>query len=148
VAELTVLGSDWRRADHSVWAFIVSGWIGEPATVRAKDSVIERTAGRRYRQRVKDIRVVPLTLTLKAATQAGILALQLEIADVLDGTAALGAVVVADGYRGLAAGQTATLSSCYVENAIIKERVIETRVVYSVQIVSIANPPEWVLAGP
>lgn len=145
---LTWKGTNLRRSDKSVWAWIVRGWLDEPAIVVGEDDRGTAAEGRERGGRTKDRRPVILQVQLKAATAEAMLALQVELAALWDSDDVGGNLVALNGYRGLATGQTATLASTQVVNVIPSASLTETQRQYSVELESIASPPDWQLAGP
>ena len=145
MAELTFRGVDLRRADKSVWFWIERGWFDDIPTVRGVDTTVPGRAGRTRRNRKADTRPLLLNGRLKAATAADFLALVQEMAAIWDPTLNPGSLVAGDQYRGLASGQTATISARTVNIAPDPAQTPFHRK-YSWQLESIANPPAWVLA--
>lgn len=150
MAEFTANGIDLRRADGSVWSWIRRGWVDEPAEHRGTDQAPPGRPGR-FRPaglttRIADRRVVQVQTVVKATTAAGFLALVQSLkANVWNPALDPYAVVLGDGYRGLGAGQTATLTAQFV-NVIPVAQQTEFWREYSWELESIANPPEWVIA--
>lgn len=145
MAELTFKGSNLRRADKSVWFWIAHGWIDEAVEVRGEDRIVALRHGQLGGPRWKSKRKPELRGRLKAATSAGMLTLQQELLTIFDPTVR-GALVVGDGYKGLAALQTATLSDCLPLSVIGADVHTGFHRLYTVTMESIAVPPEWVIA--
>lgn len=145
MAELTWRAVDLRRTDGSVWTWIERGWLDEPADHRGEDTPLPGKPGRARGNRVADRRVIVMRTHLKAATRAAMLALQQEMAALWNPSLDPGALVLADGYRGLGAGQTATLQAAFV-NVTPAAAFTEYHREYSVQAECIADPPNWVIA--
>jgi hypothetical protein len=145
VAELAADGIDLRRADGSVHFWIARGWLDDMAVVRGKDTIVSSRPGRTARNRVKDFRRIMLSGRVQAATPAAFLALILELDDVWTAARAPWNLVAGDEYRGLAAGQTATIAVRTV-NLIPAPALTEFGRNYSWELESVANPPEWTIA--
>ena len=142
---------DLRRADGTVHSWIKRGWLDEPADHDGTDQAPPGTPGM-FRPNLTGVptriarkRVVVIETVLHTATAEDMLPLVLEMRAVWDPTVHSFDLVVADGYRGLAVGQTATLAVQFV-NTVPQPQMTEFRRVYTWEVVSIANPPEWVLA--
>lgn len=145
MAELAFKGTNLRRADKSVWFWIVHGWLDEQVEVEGEDAEVSLRHGLDPNPRWKRRRPVELRGRLKAGTPAGMLTLQQEILTLFDPTVR-GALVVADQYKGLGSGQTATLSSVLPLAVTGADPYIGTHRLYTVTMESIAVPPEWVIA--
>ena len=141
---------DIRRTDETVHSWIKSGWLDEPAEHDGTDQAPPGTPGM-FRPNLTGVptriarrRVVVIHTVLKTATAEDMLALVLEMRAIWDPTVHSFDLVADDGYRGLAVDQTATLSVQFV-NVVPQPMMTEHRREYSWEVVSIANPPEWVL---
>lgn len=144
MAELSYRATDVRRADGSFYLWIARGWVDEPADVRGADGVVALKAGRRVNPRYKDRRVVELRGQLKAATAAAMFTLANELRTLFDPTIT-GALVAGDLYRGLGAGQTATLQARTI-NVVPGDRTTGFHRLYTIELECVASPPEWVVA--
>lgn len=147
MAELAFKGVDLRRADGSVWFWLVHGWVDELATVEGEDREVALRHGMDPHPRLKRRRKIELRGALKAATWAGMLALQQEMLTTFDPTAR-GSLVVADEYKGLGAGVTASLTSVLPIALTPAADQTEFHRLYTATMESIAVPPEWSFAGP
>ena len=143
MAELAFRGTNLRRADKSVWFWIVHGWIDEQVEVEGEDQRVAERHGLDQNPRWKVRRPVELRGRLKAGTLAGKLALEQEILALFDVTVR-GSLVVADGYRGVTT--SATLSSVLPLSVSGADPFIGTHRIYTVTMESVAVPPEWVIA--
>jgi hypothetical protein len=148
VAELTGDSVDLRRADESVWFWLQRGWLDDPAEVDGENDIIDQAEGEVPRPRKRRRRKLELRGQIQAATDADFLDLILELEPFLFNLAAdPWPLVVGDEYRGLAAGQTATINVRSVSVA-PSDSQLTFRRGYSVALVSVDSPPEWVIAGP
>lgn len=147
MAKLAFKAVDLRRTDGSVHFWIVHGWVDELATVDGEDREVALRHGLDPNPRLKRIRKVELRGHLEAATWPDMLALQQEMLTTFDPTAR-GSLVVGDEYKGLAAGQTATLADVWPLALTPASSQTEFSRDYTLTMVSIAVPPEWEFAGP
>lgn len=147
MAELAFKANDLRRADASFKFWLVHGWVDELAETEGEDRPVSLRHGLRNMPRWKRFRKVELRGLVEAATWGDMLALQQELLTIFDPTVR-GSLVVADQYKGLAAGQTATLTSVLPLSCTGAEAQTEFNRLYTVTLRSTAVPPEWVFAGP
>lgn len=152
MAELTANSVNLRRADGSMWWWIERGWRDDPAIAEGSDDIIAQAEGRVPRGRKRRFRRVDLRGQLKGlgatptAVDAAFLALVEEIDDSLLSTVAdPWPLVLGDQYRGLAAGQTATLNVRTI-NVLPSPGPLSYRRIYTVTVESVDSPPEWVIA--
>lgn len=148
MAELTGDGLNLRRADASVHFWIARGWLDEPAEVRGKDDIIPGAEGRVVRGRKRDRRVIELRGSIVGVdgTEAAFLALLDELRPIFfDASADPWPLVAADGYRGLGAGETATIN-VRVVNVTPGPNVLTWRGIYAIELESVDSPPEWARA--
>ncbi len=145
MAELTHRTVDIRRANGSVYFWLARGWIDDIASVRGVDDIIPQASGRDVQPRRKDVLRLELQGQIKAATEADFLALVLEMSAVWDPTLDPGPLVAADGYRGLAIGETATRNARTI-NVVPGSRQIGTHRLYTWELECVDSPPEWVIA--
>jgi hypothetical protein len=148
MAELSGAAIDLRRANDTVWWWIHRGWLDDPASVEGTDDTIGQAEGRVPRGRKRRFRKIELRGQIRAATDADYLALLLELRPIFfDLSQDPWPLVVGDQYRGLAAGQTATINVRTVSVA-PAETLLTFRRAYSVELHSVDSPPEWVIATP
>lgn len=151
MAELAANATDIRLADGSRYFYIVRGWLDDIPAVRGEDDDAPGRPGRIQGNRVAQLRRIILQGQLKgsgateAAAQASFLALVQGMATLWDPTADPWNLVAGDLYRGLAAGQTATIAVRTV-NLVPSHEFNGFRRTYSWELECIANPPAWVLA--
>lgn len=147
MAELAANGHDLRRADRSVYWWIVRGWLDDSAEVRGEDDIIPSAEGRLTRPRLGDSRRLEIRGQIAGATDAEFLTLVQELAPMLfDRSADPWPLVAADGYRGLASGKTATINVRTV-NITPDPGLLSYRRIYAVELESVDSPPEWVLSS-
>ena len=154
MAELTADSVDLRRADGSVWWWIQRGWLDDPAMVDGDDDTIAQAEGRVPRGRKRRVKRLELRGQVKGlgATPTDADAAFLARIGELDGAlfnlaADPWPLVVADQYRGLAAGQTATINVRTI-NILPDAGLLSHQRIYTAVLESVDSPPEWVLAGP
>lgn len=152
MAELTGGGINLRRSDNSVFFWIARGWLDEPAEVRGEDTTVPGLEGQIVRDRKRHKRTIELRGQIRGTgaseqmAAAAHLALAVELEPIFfDLTAAPWALVAGDGYRGLAAGQTATINVRTV-NVTPDARGLAYAKTYVIVLESIDSPPEWVIA--
>ena len=144
MAELVFRSVNIRRTNRSIYFWIADGWIDAIPAVRGVDTVVPGRHGRTERNRMKDYRRVVLNGSIKAATTAAFYALLQEMDDIIDPSLAPADLVVADGYKGLGGGVTATLVARTL-NFIGEEQETELHRLYTWELECTENPPEWTI---
>jgi hypothetical protein len=148
MAELTGNAVNLRRADESVWFWIQRGWRDDPADVDGDDDVIAQAEGEVPRGRMRRRRKIELRGKVQGATDADFLVLILELEPFLLTKAAdPWPLVIGDQYKGIGAGQTDSIN-VRTFNVTPAADQLTWRRLYTVELLSVDSPPEWVLAGP
>jgi hypothetical protein len=151
MAELTKGGVDIRRSDVKIYFWITRGWLDDIPSVRGVDALVVGTPGRLTGNRLADTRRLLLNGQIKGAgatealAQADFHALLSSMLTVWDPDGDPENLVVADGYRGLGVGQTATISVRTV-NVIPAGEFNGFRRKYSWELECVSDPPAWVIA--
>ena len=146
MSELSADGVDIRRADGSIYFWIHRGFLDDVASVRGEDDIIPSAAGMAPRPRIKHRRIPELRGQIKGADDAAYLALVAEVQDTLFNLAAdPWPLVVADGYRGLGPGVTATLMVRTISVTPAAD-LLTYRRGFAFVLESVDSPPEWVIA--
>lgn len=148
---LTYRAVQLRRADRSMLLELDPGTLAGKAKQRGEDWIIESRSGRIERPRVDDVRVVELAGWIRGigATHADRIVSYRALVDELDTIflPTFGDLVASAPYLGIPTGQTRTLSVRWVSTAWGRlEAGYFQRL--SVELESISNPPDWVVAGP
>jgi hypothetical protein len=146
MSELTGDAINLRRADRSVYFWIARGWRDDPALVDGTDDTIGQAEGRVVTGRKRRVRRVDLRGQVKGATDAAFLALVIELEPIFFNMAVdPWPIVIGDGYRGLAPGQTATINVRTV-NVMPGDSTLSHIRFYTVTLESVDSPPEWTIA--
>lgn len=151
MAELAADSVDIRTSDATIYFYIVRGWIDDIPAVRGADSILSGQAGRFARNRVADYRRVLLAGQVKgtgateALARASYLAKLESLQGVWSPTASSWDLVVDDEYKGLASGQTATITVRTI-NVIPAADSNGFRRAYSWELECITDPPAWVFS--
>jgi hypothetical protein len=147
MALLTFRSVEHRTTDGKIHFWIERGF-HEPAEVRGKDVVIPGAGGRYARGRAKDVRTIELLGKVtgagatEAIAQADYLALMDSLLAVWDRSLAPGDLRIYAPLMGLASGYAHL--NARVTNVVPGSMIGGFQRLYSVELLCIDSPPEWV----
>lgn len=145
-SNITLDGTNMRRADGSLQSWIVSGFWG-PAEYRGRNTLVPGRAGQLARPKIADQRIINMPTRLVAATHADLLTLDDELRALWAATqAAPKQLVVLGPLYGVAPGFKRTISVQWI-NAVPLWLTDRLKVEWNAQYVSVDSPPEWVEAA-